>query len=122
MPYEVLTGDARDEETLQAMLEAAGGRFDVLLSDMSPKLTGIKEADRAATAAISDLALWVSQRCLKDGGSFVIKVFKSPETDLFVKQSRAMFNKLIRVELDASRKSSKEYYLVGSGFKNSLPE
>jgi 23S rRNA (uridine2552-2'-O)-methyltransferase len=84
---------------------------------MSPKLTGIKEADQAGTVACAELALYVAQQLLKKGGSFVVKVFKGGEVEGFVKSARPMFNKLVRSELKSTRATSNEFYVIGLGFK-----
>jgi 23S rRNA (uridine2552-2'-O)-methyltransferase len=114
----LLTGDARDLETL---LPNPAPSFDAVISDMSPKLSGIKEADQAGIVGCAELALWVAQRFLKNGGSFVVKVFKGNEVDMFVKSARPMFNKLVRSELDSTRNTSNEFYLIGLGFKSQSP-
>jgi 23S rRNA (uridine2552-2'-O)-methyltransferase len=113
----LLTGDARDESFLASARELAGGQFDVLISDMSPKLTGIKEADQAGTVACAELALWLTGQVVRPGGTFVAKVFKGGDTDAFVKAARPLFNKLARVELDSTRKTSNEFYIIGLGLK-----
>jgi 23S rRNA (uridine2552-2'-O)-methyltransferase len=110
----VLVGDARD---LDSLLPNPGTRFDCVVSDMSPKLTGIREADQAGTVACAELALFVAQRFLKKGGSFVVKVFKGGEVEGFVKSARPMFNKLVRSELKSTRNTSNEFYVIGLGFK-----
>jgi len=112
-----ITGDARSEGNIAAAMQQAGGRFDLVLSDMSPKLSGVKSADRAAAQACAELALFVSQRALKPGGNMVIKVFKSQESEQFVKLARPMFNKLMRKELASTRKTSNEFYVVGLGLQ-----
>lgn len=110
----LITGDARDLETL---LPTPAPRFDCVISDMSPKLTGIREADQAGIVACAELALWVAQQFLKPGGNFVVKVFKGNEVETFVKSARPMFNKLVRSELDSTRTTSNEFYVIGLGFK-----
>lgn len=114
-----VTGDVRDLEEILSNLKLLDTKFDLVLSDMSPKLSGIKEVDRFGSVACAELALWAATKVLKSGGNLVIKVFKSSETDAFVKSFRPMFNKVVRSELDATRKTSNEYYLVGFGFKSS---
>lgn len=109
-----ITGDARD---LEEILGNPGPCFDAVISDMSPKLTGIKEADQAGTVACAELALYVAQRLLKKGGSFVVKVFKGGQVEGFVKSARPMFNKLVRSELKSTRATSNEFYVIGLGFK-----
>lgn len=113
----LICGDAREQSNINAALQIAGSRFDVVISDMSPKLTGIKEADQAGTVGCAELAQYVAGQVLKDGGDLVLKVFKGNDTELFVRQLRSAFAKVMRVELDSTRKTSNEYYVVGKGFK-----
>jgi 23S rRNA (uridine2552-2'-O)-methyltransferase len=112
----LIKGDAREGRVIREALALAGGQFDVVLSDMSPKLSGIREVDSVAVLELAELALQVAGSGLKRGGSMVIKVFKGGGTDEFVSQARRCFRKLVREELESSRKTSNEYYLVGSGF------
>lgn len=114
---EVISGDIREEELLQKALKLNDGRFNLLLSDLSPKLSGIKEVDRLAAAGLAESALWAAGIVLKAGGNFVVKVFKSNETEEFAREARKSFGKMSRIELKASRKTSTEFYLVGIGFK-----
>lgn len=113
------TGDVRDEGVIAAALDFSGGRFDLLLSDMSPKLTGIREVDNSAAVACAELALQVASKALKDGANLVIKVFKSSESDQLIRRYRACFSKLVRAELKSTRQTSNEYYIVGRHFKTS---
>ncbi len=112
-----IQGDVRDQRHLDAALAFAGGKFQAVLSDMSPKLTGISEVDRAAGEACLELAFDAAQKLLENGGNFVCKVFKSPETDQFVKKIRGMFNRSAREELDSTRKTSNESYVLGIGYR-----
>lgn len=112
-----LVGDAGEGDKIEELRQAAGGYFDVVLSDMSPKLCGVPEVDSCAAAACGELALRAACQLLRTGGSAVIKVFKNSEVETFVKTARPLFNKLIRSELEASRKTSNEFYLIGLGFK-----
>jgi 23S rRNA (uridine2552-2'-O)-methyltransferase len=84
---------------------------------MSPKLSGIKEADQAGIVACAELALWVAGEFLKTGGNFAVKVFKGGQVETFVKSARPMFNKLVRTELKSTRNTSNEFYVIGLGFK-----
>lgn len=115
---EVLEGDVRDEAVLAEALRLSGRRFDVLLSDLAPKLTGIREVDHAAAAGLAETALWAAGETLRDGGNFVVKVFMSSEAQEFVRRVRSMFNECKREELRSSRKTSTEFYVVGLGFKS----
>ena len=113
----VIKGDLREEATLDRIVEMNPNSFDLVVSDMSPKLSGIPEVDRIAAVALAELALFFAQRFLATGGNLVIKVFKGNETEAFVKTSRSLFNKVARCELKSTRKSSNEFYLVNLGLK-----
>ncbi|RMG45108.1 MAG: RlmE family RNA methyltransferase [Candidatus Dadabacteria bacterium] len=110
-------GDVSDEALLKQTVTDAGSLFDVVLSDMAPKLTGIKEADRAAVEGIAEIAFWAAEKTLKPGGNFVVKVFKSNEINEFYRNIHTRFDKCLRKELSSSRKTSNEFYLIGLGFK-----
>ncbi len=112
----LITGDLRDSESLSQIEKALGENADLVMSDMSPKLTGIADVDRAAASSLYELAFAVTSSLLRTGGNFIVKVFKSNEAEVFVKSLRPLFNKVLRTELDASRSTSQEYYVIGLGF------
>lgn len=114
---QVLTGDFTQQEQIDKLISLAPHGYNCVLSDASPKLTGIPEADQAGTAECAQAAFNVAQKTLKKGGNFVCKIFKGAETDKFVKSLKKMFDQLSRVELDATRNSSSETYIVGKGFR-----
>ncbi len=110
-------GDACDDEKIQDLLNKAGSKFDIVMSDMSSKLTGIKEADQAAISGILELGLFVAQKTLKDKGTFIAKVFKGGQIDSVIKEARKLFGTIKRTELKATRKTSNEFYIVCFDFK-----
>lgn len=112
-----VVGDLSDAATLSKILALVPSKADAIISDMSPKLTGIKEADRAAASECGDVAFHVATKLLRQGGGFVAKLFKSNEAEQFVKNIKSSFNKVYRCELDSTRKSSNEFYVVGIEFK-----
>lgn len=116
--FHFVHGDARDDANLDLCLDYAKSKFDAVISDMSPKLTGIKEADQSATVGCAELALYISCRLLKPGGNFVVKVFKGGDVESFIRGARPMFTKVTRAELKSTRSTSNEFYVVGLGFKN----
>jgi len=116
---ELLCGDVADDQILEQAGEFCGGRIDVVMSDMSPKLTGIPEADRMGVLSCAEKAFYVAEKLLKDEGTLIIKIFKGSEIEEFVKRIRPSFNKVARTTLKASRGSSSESYMVGLGFKRS---
>lgn len=90
------------------------GKANSVISDLSPKLTGIKTADRMQSIGLVERAYYFASEFLVSGGTFVTKVFKSNEAEEFYRSIRGDFNKVIRKELDSTRKTSTEFYIVGT--------
>ena len=116
---QVFCADVFDDQALQSVFATAGDKYDLVLSDMAPKLSGIVELDRSQCQSLAERALLIASRCLNKAGALVVKVFKSPESEQFVKSVRPLFNSVKRVELDATRSTSNEFYIVALGFKSS---
>lgn len=94
-------------------------RVTAVFSDMSPKLTGITFKDDYDSYELCLLALRTARQWLKSGGGFVAKIFPGAEFHDFIKTLRQEFTAVKTVEPDSSRKTSREVYLVATGFKNS---
>lgn len=112
-----IQGDLLDDSVIQKCVEILGSKADSVLSDMSPKLTGISELDQSQIVQCGHAAVEVSKRALKAGGSLVIKLFKGQDAEQFVKSLKPLFNKVTRVELETTRTTSNEFYVVGTQFK-----
>lgn len=111
-----IQGDITAEATWNRIREIYSERFDLVVSDMSPKLSGIRDRDLAHSIALVERCHTVCQSQLRKGGSFVAKVFAGADTDELYEQLRPSFKKLFRVHPKASRKTSTELYFVGLGF------
>jgi 23S rRNA (uridine2552-2'-O)-methyltransferase len=88
-----------------------------LCSDMSPKLSGISFKDAYQSYELGQLALEVAKRWLSQGGHFVAKIFPGEEFQTFLKSMRDHFDKVKVFEPESSRKTSREVYVLGMGFK-----
>ena len=107
--------DLNLEETFRA--HGFEPSFDIVMSDMAPKTTGIKSTDQARSLALCELALDIGIRFLKPKGTFICKLFHSGDFNAFRDQMRPRFEKLDIVKPKATRQISKEIFLVGLGFK-----
>lgn len=85
---------------------------DAVLSDAAPKLSGIRDVDRAGEEELYDAALRIAERVMRPGGGLVVKGFASPECDQFRETLRRRFGKISVVRPEATRRTSKELYLV----------
>ena len=88
-------------------------QFDLVLSDMAPKTTGIRITDQARSFELCELALAMARKYLKPGGSFVCKLFHSDQFTQLRNEIKKDFQKCEAVKPDSTRKISKEIFLVG---------
>jgi 23S rRNA (uridine2552-2'-O)-methyltransferase len=112
-----LVGDAREAAVQEALRQRCRGRVDVVLSDMAPKLSGIRDRDSARAAELGEAALAIARALLSPGGRFLVKVFTGPETDALAAAARRCFTAVKLTKPEASRKESSELYLVCAGFQ-----
>lgn len=112
----VLQGDAFElpPETLLAHLPE-GGRFDVVLSDMAPRTTGIRSADAARSADLVRHALAVAEAVLRPGGALLAKVFQGAALPELRNAFGAVFETVSVEKPKATRSESVEVFLLGQG-------
>lgn len=110
-------GDAREEATLAAVRDHLPEGADVLLSDMSPKLSGNKGLDHARSIDLAETALGAAHRLLREGGRFVVKVFQGDMYPDFLRRVRGDFRKAQGYSPDASPSASAEMYVVARSWK-----
>ena len=113
-----IQGDFTQDAIVQQLHDWLGGdKFDLVISDIAPNLTGIDSADQASSIHFLELALDTVRGTLKPGASFVAKMFQGSGSDQYVKALRMHFEKVLIRKPAASRRESREVYLVAKGFK-----
>jgi 23S rRNA (uridine2552-2'-O)-methyltransferase len=112
-----LRGDAGDAATRSEVERLSRGRVDVLLSDMAPKLTGIRATDEARAAALAAVAVEAAHALLRPGGRFLLKLFIGPESDAIAADLRRWFRTVKRTRPEATRAGSSELYLIALGYR-----
>ena len=91
--------------------------FDLVLSDISPNISGIRETDDAQMIYLVENVLSVIDTFLKKGGSTLIKVFQGESLDYTRNALSNRFKTCKVSKPSASRSNSKETYLIGKEFK-----
>jgi 23S rRNA (uridine2552-2'-O)-methyltransferase len=94
----------------------AGEPFDVVLSDLSPRISGAYATDHARSVELAGEAARLASQLLAPGGSFVAKVFDGDLVDGLERQLSERFREVRRTKPPASREGSSELYLVARGF------
>ena len=115
-----LQGDLTKEPTLQKIMQISeGDKADILLSDMSPNISGNYSIDQARSMYLCEQALKATENLLKDGGHFVCKLFAGEDTENFIQEVHQKFKAVKCYSPPASRKSSSEVYIVARYFHKS---
>ena len=104
-----LQGDIREPETRKELVKLVP-KADVVLSDMSPNLSGNYSVDQACSVELSSLALELASE--RKAHSFVVKVFEGSDFQDFRKAVIDEFGSVRTLSPEASRKQSSEVYLI----------
>jgi 23S rRNA (uridine2552-2'-O)-methyltransferase len=111
-----IQGDFRESLVLAELKKNLGNRApDLVISDMSPNISGISVVDKARGMHLAELALEFSADQLNSGGNFLVKVFQGAGFEEFLRTMRASFSRVITRKPEASRGRSSEIYLLGLG-------
>lgn len=112
----VFQKDIFDADFIEVLEKQGFAKFDVVLSDVAPSTTGIKERDQALSHELSLRVLEIASQLLKKGGIMVIKVFEGPDTPQLTKQVRKYFSHFDLVKPEASTKGNKERYIIAQNY------
>lgn len=108
---EVLQGDFRERILLE------GEKADVILSDVSPNLSGIGNVDQARTLELSGAAIDLCRKALKPDGVFLVKAFQGEAFGELVQRLKHSFSKVKVVKPPASRGESSETYVLARNLR-----
>ncbi|MES2637171.1 MAG: RlmE family RNA methyltransferase [Pseudomonadota bacterium] len=109
-----IQGDFREDAVLKELENTLNGKkVDLVIADMAPNISGIKDVDLAGSAYLTELALAFSSIWLKPDGHFLVKVFIGSGFEEIVKMMRLQFGKVVTRKPKASRNRSSEVYLLG---------
>ncbi len=98
-------------------LAVAYAPLDVVLSDMAPATSGFRVADSARSELLVEQALRLARLTLRPGGHFLVKIFQGSGFHEMILEVKKSFGWVKVVKPDASRKESKEIYILGMRFK-----
>ena len=113
-----LQGDFNDDEVVGALLKRIDNcPIDLVMSDISPNISGIATVDQCKAFQLNQQALEFAKQVLKPGGHFLVKVFQGSGFESFLKEMRLTFSNILIRKPNASRNRSKEVYIIGIGLK-----
>ncbi len=107
-----IQGNIEDEHVTDNILKISNSCVDVVLSDLSPNVSGNWELDHARQIDLTRNALRLSNIVLKKRGKAVFKVFQGDMLNELVVELKKKFKKVILTKPNASRQVSSEIYLI----------
>ena len=113
----ILVGDVADPVCVEQIRDALGGPADVVLSDLAPKLTGVKTADAVRHAELVRLAVDRARAWLRPEGAIVVKLFMDAEYQDLISELRGTFQAVRSVKPDSTRQGSSELYTCARGLR-----
>jgi 23S rRNA (uridine2552-2'-O)-methyltransferase len=86
--------------------------FNLVLSDLAPNISGIREKDDAEMISLLKTVFKINELYLNQKGHLVIKVFQGESFDFAKKYIESNFNKVKIRKPSSSRSNSSETYLL----------
>ena len=115
---EFLQGDFTEQAVLDSLIKLLKDeRADLVISDMAPNMSGMRDIDIPQVMYLAELALDLARTVLKPEGRFLVKVFHGEGYEELQKQLKSSFTSLKVRKPKASRARSSEIYLLASGFR-----
>jgi 23S rRNA (uridine2552-2'-O)-methyltransferase len=114
--------DFLEDEAPARLIEALGGKPDVVLSDMAAPTTGHSRTDHIRTMHLCEVAADFALSVLKPGGHFLAKTFQGGTENELLDRLKKAFKSVHHVKPAASRAESVELYLLARDFKGLPPE
>lgn len=115
---QTLTADITEQETLEQISRMLPRKAGVVMSDVSPNISGIWEVDHARQVDLAEQSLKIALETLKHSGSFFVKVFQGDLLNDFVAKMRRHFEVVRIIKPKASRAQSAEIYVLGMHLKD----
>jgi 23S rRNA (uridine2552-2'-O)-methyltransferase len=103
-----IEADVFDEDLFEKL-----DKYDVVISDLAPKTIGVRKVDNELSFDISLRALEIAKKVLNKNGNFVCKIFNSELFGGFIEEVKDSFRVIKILKPEASKKRSKEVYVVG---------
>ena len=90
--------------------------FEVVLSDMAPKTSGIRSVDQDRSLDLVQKIFALLPQFLKKSGNIVIKVFAGQDAQDYLQQQKKQFAAWHYLRPASTRSCSKEFFVIGKGY------
>lgn len=117
---QIYKGDFADDEVYEELLALCPEGVDIVLSDMAPETSGHAGNDHLRIIGLAEMAADFAKNTLKPGGVFLTKIFQGGEEVKLRDELRKYFTKVSFEKPAASRKDSKEIFILCQGFNGGV--
>ncbi|XP_069503653.1 tRNA (cytidine(32)/guanosine(34)-2'-O)-methyltransferase [Ambystoma mexicanum] len=112
-----IQGDITKVSTAQEIIRHFEGHAaDLVVCDGAPDVTGLHDIDEYIQAQLLLAALNITTHVLKNGGTFVAKIFRGKDVTLLYSQLKIFFGEVTCAKPRSSRNSSIEAFVVCRGY------
>ena len=114
---EIVQGDFLESDVvarIRTLLDGTG--VQVVMSDMAPNISGVRDVDQARSMGLAELALDFALDTCVGGGVLVVKVFQGAGYDDLRRNLMGNFKRVVARKPKASRARSREIYLFATGY------
>jgi 23S rRNA (uridine2552-2'-O)-methyltransferase len=111
--------DVNDPSVVSKLAALLGRKADVVLSDLSPTVSGVWELDHIRQVDLTLRALSLCEELLKKGGHGFFKLFEGERSQEARNEMNSRFRVVRVVKPKASRSQSSELYYYCEGWKGS---
>lgn len=112
-----IKGDFTTEEIQNTIAEIIDGKADIVLSDASPKLCGIKDIDNFRSYDLAVSVIDISNNLLKKDGNLIMKAFQGEAYQEIITKLKKNFKSVKTTKPNSSRKRSSEMYIIARGYR-----
>jgi 23S rRNA (uridine2552-2'-O)-methyltransferase len=110
--------DIEDQTIVDEIIGILNSKADIVLSDLSPNVSGIWDIDHARQISLTRNAWTLVQKVLKKGGTVIFKVFEGELLNQLKRELGTNFDKVSLAKPDASRHKSSELYIICLSFRD----
>ncbi|XP_043567749.1 rRNA methyltransferase 2, mitochondrial isoform X2 [Chiloscyllium plagiosum] len=109
------------EPTVQARIQESlpTGMAQVILSDMAPNASGIRELDQQRLAELCLCVVGLARKVLSPGGTLLCKFWDGTNSRIIQKRLAELFRDVKILKPAASRKESSEIYFLAKHYRTS---
>lgn len=119
---QTLVGDITDSQIIENIRELLPRPADVVISDVSPNISGVWELDHARQIDLAQRSLLIARDIMKTRGNFFVKVFQGDMLKDFVGEAKQHFGFVKLVKPKASRAKSAEIFVLGMHMKRTAEQ